>query len=483
MAFPVKDDGTLGEGKVFFDATDDGEGEEAGPAGRAEGGRRTGNVFATGPGGVFVFDPDGKHLGTIATGVPTANCGFGDDGTYAVHHADKQPRAAIKTKTKGLGLVSDCPQRHRDTRITVAFSHVGAVLCELCPLTASGQSHAPRPAATCSRPPSPLPSSPVPPGPTGRLPRHDRPDARAAEPGVPRLASSRRPDHAERALLRPQPLRRPEDRPEDVPAQGRRGRRTKPLELTLDDLKLPGREADGDARVRRQRPRVPVPTVPRPSVGLGAVGNAEWTGVPLAALLDQAGVKADGRRSRPRRGRQGADQRRPEVARPDPLRPQPADRQGEEPEVMLAHADERRAAAAGARLPAAGGRRRVVRHGVGQVAHADRRHRQAVPRLLADVRLHLLRPPRRPADARAGDGDAAEGDHRPARVSEVMPAGKPYRLSGAAWAGEAAGRKGRGQHRRRQDLGRRRSCSAKRSRSSGGCGSTSGRRRPAARRR
>ena len=31
-----------------------------------------GNLFATGPGGVHVFDTDGKHLGTFATGEATA---------------------------------------------------------------------------------------------------------------------------------------------------------------------------------------------------------------------------------------------------------------------------------------------------------------------------------------------------------------------------------------------------------------------------
>ena len=43
--------------------------------------RKDGNLFATGPGGVLVFAPDGTHLGTIDTNEPTANCCFGDDGT------------------------------------------------------------------------------------------------------------------------------------------------------------------------------------------------------------------------------------------------------------------------------------------------------------------------------------------------------------------------------------------------------------------
>jgi gluconolactonase len=35
---------------------------------------KKGIIFATGPGGVLVFNPDGRHLGTILTGEATANC-------------------------------------------------------------------------------------------------------------------------------------------------------------------------------------------------------------------------------------------------------------------------------------------------------------------------------------------------------------------------------------------------------------------------
>jgi len=77
MAYPLKPDGTIGEGRVFFDATKllgvrnlgvpDGLKVDA-----------KGNLFATGPGGVLVLAPDGTHLGTIRTGGLTANCAWGE---------------------------------------------------------------------------------------------------------------------------------------------------------------------------------------------------------------------------------------------------------------------------------------------------------------------------------------------------------------------------------------------------------------------
>lgn len=42
----------------------------------------TGVIFSTGPGGVLVFTPEGKHLGTIHTGQRTANCAFDSEFKY-----------------------------------------------------------------------------------------------------------------------------------------------------------------------------------------------------------------------------------------------------------------------------------------------------------------------------------------------------------------------------------------------------------------
>ncbi len=101
MAFPVKGDGSLGKGKVFFDAASLAKGKPGLPDGMKVDAK--GNLFATGPGGVLVLTPDGKHLGTIATGVPTANCAWGEDGSVLYVTADKA-LTRIKTKTKGKGF-------------------------------------------------------------------------------------------------------------------------------------------------------------------------------------------------------------------------------------------------------------------------------------------------------------------------------------------------------------------------------------------
>ncbi|HTE20268.1 MAG TPA: SMP-30/gluconolactonase/LRE family protein [Armatimonadota bacterium] len=100
MAYPVTDDGTLGEGRLFQDMTPL-VGELPGlPDGLKV--DREGHVFTTGPGGVHVLTPDGRRLGRIDTGQKTANCGWGDDGSTLYLAADSY-LCRIRTSTKGCG--------------------------------------------------------------------------------------------------------------------------------------------------------------------------------------------------------------------------------------------------------------------------------------------------------------------------------------------------------------------------------------------
>jgi gluconolactonase len=101
MAFDVKPDGTLGKGRVFADVTALAKTKKGLPDGLKV--DRAGNLFATGPGGVLVFDPDGTQLGTIETGEATANCGWGADGSTLFVTADMY-LCRIRLSTRGLGF-------------------------------------------------------------------------------------------------------------------------------------------------------------------------------------------------------------------------------------------------------------------------------------------------------------------------------------------------------------------------------------------
>lgn len=100
MAYEVLPDGTIANGRVFFDATPwVKQGRKGLPDGLSV--DHAGNLYATGPGGVIVFSPEGRHLGTIATGEATSNCAFGDDGAMLYITADMY-LCRIALTTKGM---------------------------------------------------------------------------------------------------------------------------------------------------------------------------------------------------------------------------------------------------------------------------------------------------------------------------------------------------------------------------------------------
>ncbi len=101
MSFPVRDDGTLGEGKVFHDTSPlAARGGKGLPDGLKVDVR--GNVFATGPGGVLILNPEGSLLGVLNTGEATGNCCWGDDGSTLYITADMY-LLRIRTLTRGAG--------------------------------------------------------------------------------------------------------------------------------------------------------------------------------------------------------------------------------------------------------------------------------------------------------------------------------------------------------------------------------------------
>jgi gluconolactonase len=103
MAFPIKADGTLGEGKLIHDATAD---VKAHPEKGLPDGMKVdqkGNIFATAVNGLYVFAPDYTLLGRILTNDKTANCGWGNDGSY-LYLCTNDKLTRVKTTTKGPGF-------------------------------------------------------------------------------------------------------------------------------------------------------------------------------------------------------------------------------------------------------------------------------------------------------------------------------------------------------------------------------------------
>jgi gluconolactonase len=103
-AYAVQPDGSLDKGRVFADSSSlykKGDGVPDGLKIDVQG-----NVFATGPGGVLVYAPDGTLLGRILTGVPTANVAFGEDGATLFITANHRV-LRLRTLTKGVPLPAD----------------------------------------------------------------------------------------------------------------------------------------------------------------------------------------------------------------------------------------------------------------------------------------------------------------------------------------------------------------------------------------
>ncbi len=93
-AFDVRPDGSLTNDRVFCEM-------RAGRSGIPDGMKVDveGNVYCTGPGGVWVLDPSGKHLGTILTGAQqTTNCAWGGDDwrTFFITTIDAVFRIQLK---------------------------------------------------------------------------------------------------------------------------------------------------------------------------------------------------------------------------------------------------------------------------------------------------------------------------------------------------------------------------------------------------
>jgi gluconolactonase len=95
--FNVQDDGSLSGGAVLHDMNVSTPGAPDGMKVDVEG-----HVYCTGAGGVWVFDAQGKHLGTIVTPEKPSNCAWGDDDWQSLYITAVTSVYKIRVNTPGI---------------------------------------------------------------------------------------------------------------------------------------------------------------------------------------------------------------------------------------------------------------------------------------------------------------------------------------------------------------------------------------------
>lgn len=96
-AFDVAPDGSISHGRILAELKSARQGVPDGM--KVD---RKGNLYVTGPGGVWVFDKRGKHLGTILMSELPANCGWGDADYRTLYFTARNGLYRIRLKIPGF---------------------------------------------------------------------------------------------------------------------------------------------------------------------------------------------------------------------------------------------------------------------------------------------------------------------------------------------------------------------------------------------
>ena len=98
MRFEVQPDDTISNGQLFIEMNADKA--PGGPDGMKV--DQKGNVYCTGPGGLWIMSPDGTHLGTILTSELPANLAFGDADGKTLYLTARTGLYQIHLKIPGI---------------------------------------------------------------------------------------------------------------------------------------------------------------------------------------------------------------------------------------------------------------------------------------------------------------------------------------------------------------------------------------------
>jgi len=98
-AFDVAPDGSLANGRLFADMASDAQG---GPDGMKV--DVTGNIYCTGPGGLWVYLPSGELIGRVTGPQLPANLAFGSPDRKTLYLTARTSVYALRTRTAGVAL-------------------------------------------------------------------------------------------------------------------------------------------------------------------------------------------------------------------------------------------------------------------------------------------------------------------------------------------------------------------------------------------
>ena len=98
LRYKVKSDGTVADGAIIYDATSDKR--IGGPDGIKV--DINGDLYGTGPGGIWIFSPEGKHVGTIALPGRAGNLAWGDQDAKSLYITAADTLYKVRVKVPGL---------------------------------------------------------------------------------------------------------------------------------------------------------------------------------------------------------------------------------------------------------------------------------------------------------------------------------------------------------------------------------------------
>jgi gluconolactonase len=98
IRYEAQSDGTLLNGKVFFDATNE-PGEDAWDGMKMD---QIGNLYLSGPGGLWIVSPGGKHLGTVIGPEHPHNMAWGDEDGRTLYLCAQTGVYRIRFNIRGI---------------------------------------------------------------------------------------------------------------------------------------------------------------------------------------------------------------------------------------------------------------------------------------------------------------------------------------------------------------------------------------------